>query len=47
MAGAFSEHNQNPQNQNIDPYAAGQAAAKSQKPAKQPPKSLKNLRNNS
>lgn len=46
MAGAFSEHNQNPQNQNIDPYAAGQAAPKSQKPAKQPPKSLKNLRNN-
>ena len=39
MANAFSEHNQNPGQQTTDPYAAGQAA-QTQKPAKQPPKSL-------
>lgn len=44
MADAFSEHNKNP-GQNIDPYAAGQAA-QSQKPVKQPPKSLRNHNDN-
>jgi hypothetical protein len=47
MANAFNEHNQNP-GKNIDPYGAGQAAAaQTQKPAKQPPKSLHNQHNNS
>ena len=44
MADAFSEHNKNP-GQNIDPYAAGQAA-QSQKPVKEPPKSLRNHNDN-
>ena len=39
MANAFNEHNLNPGQQTTDPYAAGQAA-QTQKPVKQPPKSL-------
>ncbi len=41
MAKAFSAHNLNP-NQTVDPYADGKAAAQSQQPKKQPPKSLRN-----
>ena len=46
MANAFNEHNLNPGQQTTDPYAAGQAA-QTQKPVKQPPKSLRNEQNNS
>ena len=45
MAQAFSAHNQNPGQQNIDPYTAGQQAA--QGPVKTPPKSLENRQNKS
>ena len=45
MANAFNEHNMNPGQQATDPYAAGQAA-QTQKPVKQPPKSLHNQQNN-
>jgi hypothetical protein len=40
MASAFNEHNMNPGQQTTDPYASGQAP-QANKPAKQPPKSLR------
>jgi hypothetical protein len=46
MANAFNEHNLNPGQQTTDPYAAGQAAP-TQKPIKQPPKSMRKQNNNS
>jgi hypothetical protein len=46
MADAFAAHNMNPNQQNVDPYAVGQAAAQRQGPTKQVPRSVRNQQNN-